>query len=164
MTTKPFRITVLTAAIVLGVAMPALAAPLGPVRASDLVRLIAFADSPSTCPSFGIPFEQIAPNGVRTPFVIPPGKVLVITSVHFEVFNGNPSTNVNAVVSEQMAGQAFRLTLATGTALLDAGGEGGGAILILTGVRVPAGRTVCMQPAGGGLTGGILYGYLAPDQ
>jgi hypothetical protein len=55
-----------------------------------------------------------------------------------------------------MTTKPFRVTVA--------GGEGGGAILIPTGVRVPAGRTVCMQPAGGGLTGGILYGYLAPDQ
>jgi hypothetical protein len=80
--------------------------------------------------------------------------VLIITAIHFSVFNGNPSTNSFATVSSEITGSEFRVPLAVGTALLDAGGEGG--------VRVPAGRAICVS--GSGLTGALLFGFLAPDE
>lgn len=166
MTNTPYRIAALTAATMLVVVTSAPAAPLAPSKASALVSLFAPGDSTSTCPSegsTGIPFEQLATNGVRTPFVIPPTMVLIVTAIHFLVLNGPPSTNAPVSISSEMADDPLRFPLAFGTASLDAGGEGGGTILIPTGVRVPAGRTVCIAREGGGLTGGLLFGFLAPD-
>jgi hypothetical protein len=165
MTHVPFRIAILTATTLVAATSAragAPATPLAPSKASQLVSLLAPADAPPTCPSLGIPFQQLGMNGVRTPFEIPPSTVLIITAIHFSVFQGSPSTNSSATITSEMAGDEFRLPLAVGTALLDARGEGGGMILIPTGVRVPAGRTVCILP-GGGLTGALLFGFLAPD-
>ena len=166
----PPRIVARVAAIMLAIstsatlaAAPAAATPLAPTKASQLVSLIAPADSHATCPSAGIPFEETGTNGLRTPFVIPPTMVLIVTSIHFEIFNGTPSTNANGTITSQAIGEDFRIVVAVGAASLDARGNGGGAILIPTGVRVPAGRTVCIQNAGG-LTGGLLYGFLAADR
>ena len=165
MTHIRFRLAMLTATTLVA-ATSALAAPpttpLAPSKASQLVSLLAPADAAQTCPSLGVPFQQVGTNGERTPFEIPPSMVLIITAIHFSVFNGNPSTNSFATVSSEITGSEFRVPLAVGTALLDAGGEGGGMMLIPNGVRVPAGRAICVS--GSGLTGALLFGFLAPDE
>ena len=72
-------------------------------KASDMVSLSGLFDN-----SGQVFFMRTLPDGTATSFTIPPGKVLIITDVNWQVTAGNPGTVVRlAVRIENLANPAL---------------------------------------------------------
>ena len=148
--------------IVLGLALlsaaPSFAGALAPAKASDLV-VAGTSNSAPDCPIVGRAFDvRFLPDGTEEPFVIPPKRVLVITSVDFNL-SGSPNQTASPVVSLQTA---TTVPLLQGSALTDGSGTASGTMVASPGVPVRSGPTLCI--IGGFTPYGILHGFFAKDK
>jgi hypothetical protein len=149
-------------ALSIAVLLPAatLAAPLAPTKASDLVVAGTSASAPD-CPVAGRAFDvRFLPDGTQVPFVIPPNRVLVITSVDFSLTSSSPNQTAIPVVSLQSGATA--LPLLQGSALTDGLGTAAGTMVASAGVPVRSGPTLCV--IGGFTPYGVLHGFFAKDK
>jgi hypothetical protein len=141
---------------------------LEPRSASDLVTLIADASTP-ICPATTVPHafnDRLLPDGTRSAFTIPGGKVLVITSYDWEVEGSSQANNaiwtavVLATGSTPNGSIAF---FAGGTA--DSIGRAVGHTTVPAGVVVKPGTIMCHDVVGGvSSAAGRIHGFLADDR
>jgi hypothetical protein len=150
------------AALSLALLLPSatLAGPLAPTKASDLV-VAGTSNAAPDCPVAGRAFDvRFLPDGTEEPFVIPPKRVLVITSVDFTVTSSSPNVTASPVLSLQSGGVSKSLAIAS--AMTDANGTATGNVVVPNGVVVRAGPTLCL--IGGDAPFGLVHGYFAKDK
>jgi hypothetical protein len=140
------------------------AAVLGPTRASDLVNVVAFPGFSGVCCSasetaFDITFDA---DGERQPFVIPPGKVFVVTGIEWNSFLGTPNRQTLAVLSLSRPTGCDGL-FANSTALADGAGSAGNTLTVPNGLRIRPGQKLCLFMSNGSLNTARATGYLAKD-
>jgi hypothetical protein len=154
------RIALCAAAGTAAIAHVARAQAAPPLRPSELVTLTAQQPGAGTCPLGGAAFQQISSSSQLSPFVAPPKRVLVITAIQLVVNDAGPLAT-SVLITAQSATEEQLLT--TSAVTVDAGGDGGGSIVLPSGLRAPPGRTVCLR-SGAPIAGGYLHGYLARDK
>jgi hypothetical protein len=155
----PIRIVALALALLLP--HVAHAAALAPAKASDLVAV--YTKGNGDCPVAGRPFDtRVMPDGTEVPFVIPPKKVFVITSLQFTFESSSPPNNhATPTVSLQLPGAVTGVPLVIGAAVTDADGGASGSVVVPNGVTVRSG-TICF--AVGTTQSAILHGFFAKDK
>jgi hypothetical protein len=152
-------VTLAAPAIALFASASSSAGPLAPTRASDLV--VAITKSSTACPVSGTLFDtRVLPDGTEEPFVIPPKRVLVVTSVDVALDTSAPAGQAGApVVAIQTA--TTTLPILQGTVLTDVDGTAVGNVAT-TGAAVRPGVSICL--VGGNTQGGVLHGFFAKDK
>jgi len=137
----------------------------GPRRASDIVTVTGASFLANCLPQVagGAKFDTLAKgDGSETPFTIPSGKVLVVTSARILGFSGPASSNVQTRLFAVGNGQAAIF------AVREAVTDGTGRVNILydipTGAVVASGAFVCVNDSAGMTLSGELHGFLAPDE
>jgi hypothetical protein len=139
----------------------ALAGALAPAKASDLV-VVYTKELVGTCPNGGRVFDtRVLPDGTEAPFVIPPKRVLVITSLEYS-FQSNADPNWNATPLLSLQNGPSIQPILRGFGVTDALGSGSGQVLVPAGVAVRAGPMICIS-AGEGASG-VLQGFFAKDK
>jgi len=141
-------------------------ARLGPGSEADLVTLIATSAVGDPCSPAAFPgnFEfatRIDRNGVRTPFAVPPGRVLVVTGFSWVAVG---PANATATV-ELRAGAAAPLVRSS-AACDGIIGRAGSSEVLTTGAVIGAGVPVCLTRSGTTsmtIEYGSLQGYLAAE-
>jgi hypothetical protein len=154
----------LTRIVALGLALllphVAHAAALAPAKASDLVAV--YTKGNGDCPVAGRPFDtRVMPDGTEVPFVIPPKKVFVITSLQFTFESSSPPNHHATPTVSLQTGAPVGVPLLVGSALTDAEGDGSGSVVVPNGVTVRSG-TICL--AVGESATGVLHGFFAKDK
>ena len=159
----PF-ITLAVLGFALLVATPSFAGPLAPTKASDLV-VAGTSNSAPDCPIAGRAFDvRFLPDGTEEPFVIPPKRVLVITSVDFNLSSAPPDPGETQTAAPVVALQTgtSSVPLLQGSAFSDTGGQVAGTMVASPGIPVRAGPALCIL--GGNTPYGILHGFFAKDK
>ena len=139
-----------TAALGLALLAPqaALAGPLAPAKASDLVVAVT-KDQAATCqgPGGGRPFDtRILPDGSEEPFAIPPKRVLVITSLDWSVSSSAPAGEL-ALPTLVVKNGANSFPVLQGSGFTDPDGSAGGTVIVPNGLTVRSGSTLCIVGA-----------------
>jgi hypothetical protein len=132
-------------------------------RPSTMIRLASSDNEPQGGCTFAQEhrFIQQFPDGTvgTSDFVVPPNKVLVLTS--FQYYRG-PSTgslSLLALLIVSQAGGSTRNTIFVNGVMTDTTGAGAGTVAMPTGTPVGAGKVVCLDAGGYWLVYG--EGYLA---
>lgn len=164
--------------VLLGVSVAALALP-SPgnagkkthvlAKASELVILEPVGSANTVCGSAGfsdITYVRILPDGSSTLFTSPPpGQVLVVTDLDWQLNSGTPGSRVTFrvfLVNVNNPSQSRRV--AESTRLLGSNGSGGGTESFTTGFVVGPDATLCVDTIGGGtVEHHLIRGYLAKD-
>ena len=139
---------------------------LGPTKASDLVTL---RSSRAKCiPSPWLMLDtQVNGDGTLTPFVIPAGKVLIVTSIDFRQGNTGTAGNYEEFfLFPSAANIANNIAIVDLVAAPGSADRAAGASAVVTGVAIKAGN-----PCWGvnnlnalGSADALVHGYLAVDQ
>lgn len=131
-------------------------------KASEIVSLSGLFNS-----SGEIFFLRSLPNGDATTFTVPPGKVLVITDVHWQITAGNPGTVARLSLStENLANPVFTRLVYNSVLTLNSGGVNNSndrltaGILVSSAAKIKANLTI---PTGA-LDTLFLIGYLVPEE
>ena len=131
-------------------------------KASEIVSLSGLFNS-----SGEIFFLRSLPNGDATTFTVPPGKVLVITDVHWQITAGNPGTVARLSLStENLANPVFTRLVYNSVLTLNSGGVNNSndrltaCILVSSAAKIKANLTI---PTGA-LDTLFLIGYLVPEE
>jgi hypothetical protein len=141
-------------------ASSASAGALAPAKASDLV-VVGTSPGAIDCIAGGKKFDvRVLPDGTTEPFVIPPKKVLVITSFQF-VVSSDPNRSVSPSVNV-VPGALTVQRLIMGAATTDANGNASGSVVVPNGVRVHA-EILCLGN-GGEHPFGLVQGFFAKDK
>lgn len=169
------RISFLAAATALAAVTTACQRPhraLWPAEASDTVTLQADSQLSAACPGNNagqITFDRsvVKGGGTITPFTLPAGKVLVVTS--FDWYDlGSPQA-----ANRSRTGWLFRANAgvngpsAQSTALADSQGKAGASEVFPTGLVLQNPGKLCLQidqVVQGEIVIGVVNGYLAPDR
>lgn len=151
-------------------ASPAGAGALAPTKASQLVTL---ATGLTSCGANGLlADQQIDPSGVNHPFVIPAGKVLVVTGGTILIDFGGSGKSVDFLLEEFGGGGGGGNYVHVSSQTLDSNGQGHADFLLNPGVVVKAISSsplqgLCADQNGanpGTLFIATLHGFLAPDK
>ena len=139
---------------------------LGPTKPSDLVTL---RSSRAKCePSPWLKLDtQVNGDGTLSPFVIPVGKVLVVTSIDFRQGNtGSAGSQEEFFLFPSAANIGNNIAIVDVVAASGATSRAAGASAVITGVAIKAGN-----PCWGvnnlnalGSADALVHGYLAADQ
>jgi hypothetical protein len=112
-------------------------------------------------------FLRSLPNGDATSFTIPPGKVFVITDIHWQITAGNPGTvsRLSLIVENSTNPALTRLVYNSVLTLNTAGVNNSNdrltaGILVSSAARIKANLTI---PTGA-LDNLFLIGYLVPEE
>jgi len=154
------RISLLSLSTLVALALtgPAAAGPLAPARASDVVTVYT---NGAPCPIVGVAFDTIVlPDGTSQPFSIPPKRVLVVTSLDWNVTSGSPGVAAAPVLSLQTGGGG--LPILQGSGVTDSNGTAAGTVTASTGVVVRSGPQLCL--VGGVGPAGLIHGFFAKDK
>jgi hypothetical protein len=134
---------------VLAFSSPAFAAPLAPVKASQLIRAWANTVANPSCVS-GV-------TGFQIPFGAPPGSVAVMTSVQWNAAGGVSGAVLAPTIF--VGNPAVALTGAVGD-----NGIAGGSVSLPTGLVVRPGVEVCFGVPGAEQYTVTVEGFLAKDK
>jgi hypothetical protein len=153
------------ALVVLGLALlsaaPSVAGALAPAKASDLVVAVT-KDQVATCTGGGRPFDtRILPDGSEEPFVIPEKRVLVITSLDWNL-GSSPGAGELALPTVLVKNGANSFPILQASGFTDPDGTAGGTVLVPNGVPVRAGSQLCIL--GGTQPNGLIHGFFAKDK
>jgi hypothetical protein len=113
-------------------------------------------------------FMRTLPDGTANPsFTIPPGKVLIITDVNWQITAGNPGTvsrlslRIDNLASSFLIRHVFDSVLTLNSAGVNGSNERLGAgIVVSSAAKITAHLTI----PSGALNSLLLIGYLAPDE
>jgi len=134
----------------------ALAAGLGPGKASDVVTLINGAGDPCVVTGGALDF-RVTPSGTSQPFSVPAKQVLVVTGIDFTTATTN-ATDVELFVEK--APNTLQVFLTTVT-------TGGGSAPIPNAVVGP-GASLCvrgtLRAGGDSHVLAVVHGFLAKDK
>ena len=133
------------------------AGTLGPKKASELVRVIP-ASPPNPCVNIALNKVDtlVSADGSQSSFVIPDGKVLVVTAVSALISGAPPNTSLVGALFRDSATPDI---VAAASFTTDAIGNGSGTVTLPTGVAFTPTNTMCAAP-------GVelkVYGYLVKD-
>lgn len=149
----------LSALAALALTGPASAGPLAPARASDLVTV--YTKNATPCPVAGVAFDTIVlADGTEQPFAIPPKRVLVVTSLDWNLTSASPGVAAAPVLGLQTGGAS--LPLLQGSGVTDSNGTAAGTVTAPTGVVVRSGPQLCL--IGGATPAGLIHGFFAKDK
>jgi len=112
-------------------------------------------------------FTRTLPDGTATSFTIPPGKVLIITDVNWQIEAGNPGTVVRLLLRiENLANPIFIRNVHNSVLTLNSGGVNGSNERLGSGIAVSSAAKITAQltAPSGALSNLFLIGYLAPDE
>ena len=112
-------------------------------------------------------FLRTLPDGTGASFTIPPGKVLIITDVNWQIESGNPGTVVRLLLRlENLANPSFIRNVHNSVLTLNSAGVNGSNERLGTGIAVSsAARITAQLTAPTGALGGLyLIGYLVPEE
>lgn len=159
-------VAVLSVASTMVVAGSAVAGPLAPAKASELVNLFAFPLTSGICCSSGIfAFDhQLDSNGARSAFTLPAKETLVVTEVDWLSLAG--TSGQDAIAEVVIEGSSGCDTLgATSVGVNDSAGNAGGTLIFPTGIVLRSGTQICVTIGGSGsLNRANVHGFLAKDQ
>jgi hypothetical protein len=143
----------------------ALASPLAPAKASEVVNLFAFPlTSAICCDSSTFAFDhRLDSDGTRSSFTIPTKETLVVTEVDWLSLAGTSGTNAIASVVIANNSGCDRLG-ARSVGVNDAAGNAGGTLVFPTGIVLRRGTQICVPISGGDLNSANVHGFLAKDQ
>jgi len=131
-------------------------------KASDMVSLSGNFNATGE-----IFFMRTLPDGTSTSFTIPPGKVLIITDVNWQIEAGNPGTVARLLLrTENLANPIFIRNVHTSVLTLNSAGVNGSNERLGTGIAVSSAAkiTAHLTTPSGALGSLFLIGYLAPDE
>jgi hypothetical protein len=131
-------------------------------KASDMVSLSGLFNN-----SGEIFFLRSLPDGTATSFTVPPGKVLIITDVNWQVEAGSPGTVVRLTLrTENLANPSFIRNVFNSVLTLNSAGVNGSNERLGAGIVVSSAAkiTAHLTAPSGALTNLFLIGYLAPDE
>jgi hypothetical protein len=131
-------------------------------KASEIVSLSGLFNSTGE-----IFFMRTLPDGTATTFTIPPGKVLIITDVNWQIESGNPGTVTRLLLRiENLANPSFIRNVHNSVLTLNSAGVNGSNERLASGIAVSsAARITAQLTAPSGALGGLyLIGYLTPDE
>lgn len=146
------------------VAGSAHAGVLGPTKPSQLVNVLASANTGTVCgyPAFD---TQVAADGTRKPFDIPPGQVLVVTGFEWDSEVGSASQlAIATVISVTPDYATCDSAFSPSGGMTDSSGSASGSITFPTGIAVKSGTHLGLWMENGFLGRAKLYGYLATDR
>ena len=112
-------------------------------------------------------FMRTLPDGTNTSFTIPPGKVLIITDVNWQIEAGNPGTVVRLLLRiENLANPIFFRNVHNSVLTLNSAGLNVSNERLGTGIAVSSAAKVTAQltAPSGALSNLFLIGYLVPDE
>lgn len=140
---------------------------LEPRVASELVTLIADASTP-VCPATSTPHtfnDRLLPDGSRTAFVIPAGRVFVITSYDWVIEGSTQANNTVWTTVALFNGSGYVNAVSSGAAADSIGRAAGGAV-VPHGVAVRPGAAMCFNFVGGAdnTSSARAHGFLADDR
>ena len=151
---RPLTVAIAAAGLV---AAPVVAAPLAPVKPSDVRNV--FQDSQTACPSAGgrVVTKTNAADGTIIPFVIPPKQVFVVTQVDWYIDSAAASqTSTLELTRFTPGGSQIYLLVDGGT------GDANGKIrktTLTSPLVVPADDTMCVRSSTG-TVGAFVHGFL----
>jgi hypothetical protein len=140
------------------------AVALEPTRPSQIVMLTTSGGA-SCGPSEETALDnQVLPDGTRVPFTLPPGQVLVLTGMSWNLFGQTPDRLTVLGLAVKL-GTGIIVGKFRAAALADAGGRSSGSVLIPKVVVRPApGLPLCVGGFSAGSSGGVfVYGFLNAD-
>lgn len=156
--------TVLVAALIVSGALEAEGGPLGPTKPSQLVTLFAAAASGEQCGGYTKFATQILPDGSEVPFDVPPGMVLVVRRISYEIVGSSSYVGVAGIIVQGPNGGSF-VGYSGGTTTNGAfpsTNQSWGTFDFDPGVVVKSGS--CIGLAGGTGNSGNAYGYVTKDR
>jgi hypothetical protein len=112
-------------------------------------------------------FLRTLPDGTSTSFTIPPGKVLIITDVNWQIDAGNPGTVVRLLLRiENLANPIFFRNVHNSVLTLNSAGVNASNERLGTGIAVSSAAKITAQltAPSGALSNLFLIGYLVPDE
>ena len=131
-------------------------------KASEMVSLSGLFNATGE-----IFFMRTLPDGTNTSFTIPPGKVLIITDVNWQIEAGNPGTVVRLLLRiENLANPIFFRNVHNSVLTLNSAGVNVSNERLGTGIAVSSAAKITAQltAPSGALSNLFLIGYLAPDE
>jgi hypothetical protein len=131
-------------------------------KASELVSLSGLFNA-----SGEIFFMRTLPDGTNTTFTIPPGKVLIITDVNWQIEAGNPGTVVRLLLRiENLANPIFFRNVHNSLLTLNSAGINTSNERLGTGIAVSSAAKITAQltAPSGALSNLFLIGYLVSDE
>jgi hypothetical protein len=131
-------------------------------KASDMVSLSGLFNANGE-----IFFMRTLPDGTNASFTIPPGKVLIITDVNWQIEAGNPGTVVRLLLRiENLANPIFFRNVHNSLLTLNSAGINGSNERLGTGIAVSSAAkiTAHLTAPSGALSNLFLIGYLAPEE
>lgn len=131
-------------------------------KASEMVSLSGLFNATGE-----IFFMRTLPDGTNASFTIPPGKVLIITDVNWQIEAGNPGTVVRLLLRiENLANPIFFRNVHNSVLTLNSAGVNVSNERLGTGIAVSSAAkiTAHLTAPSGALSNLFLIGYLAPDE
>lgn len=131
-------------------------------KASEMVSLSGLFNATGE-----IFFMRTLPDGTNASFTIPPGKVLIITDVNWQIEAGNPGTVVRLLLRiENLANPIFFRNVHNSVLTLSSAGVNVSNERLGTGIAVSSAAKITAQltAPSGALSNLFLIGYLAPDE
>ena len=131
-------------------------------KASEMVSLSGLFNATGE-----IFFMRTLPDGTNASFTIPPGKVLIITDVNWQIEAGNPGTVVRLLLRiENLANPIFFRNVHNSLLTLNSAGVNVSNERLGTGIAVSSAAKITAQltAPSGALSNLFLIGYLAPDE
>ena len=140
---------------------------LDPRVASELVTLIADSTTP-TCPATSDPHtfnDRLLPDGSRSAFVVPAGRVFVVTSYDWVIEGSSQANNTVWTGVALFNGSGYVHAVTSGAAADSIGRAAGGAV-VPSGIAVRPGTALCFNYVGGAGTASSarVHGFLADDR
>ena len=131
-------------------------------KASEMVSLSGLFNATGE-----IFFMRTMPDGTNASFTIPPGKVLIITDVNWQIEAGNPGTVVRLLLRiENLANPIFFRNVHNSLLTLNSAGINGSNERLGTGIAVSSAAKITAQltAPSGALSNLFLIGYLVQDE
>lgn len=112
-------------------------------------------------------FTRTLPDGTATSFTVPPGKVLIITDVNWQIEAGNPGTVARLLLRiDNLANPIFIRNVHNSVLTLSSAGVNASHERLGTGIAVSSAAkiTAHLTTPSGALGSLYLIGYLAPEE